>query len=214
MSSKKNGFISVPTELILDTEIPYKAKYLYIILKKHSFDDDLIIKYEKLMSLLKWKDKKSFKKYLLILKVNGYISYEFKKIIELIPLEIKIEFKKPFIKLDRDIINKALDLSNGENIYNHEKGLLLLYYLEYNFNEGWGYSCPSFEEINNILKMDTKRIKEIIWLYHINYICEYTKGYMIGNLKIRNRYVVNNTIYDSFNDKYKKRYKNHKAKPT
>ena len=105
-NNKKTGisYIAIPQNLIYDNNLNTKAKYLYIILKKHAVSDKVNIGYDKLMDSLVWSDKRTLKRYLEILRQYNYIDYEFDRIGKLHSLEMKIEFNKPFIQIDRELV--------------------------------------------------------------------------------------------------------------
>lgn len=217
--STKTSYISIPNELINNSDINIKAKYLYIILKKHSTKHktkvSTLIKYDKLNKSLMWNDKRKLKRYLSILKELNYIKYDFKEINNYIPLEIEFINHKQFIMIARDIVDKTLliniDNSNSKrgDMYYIEKGIVYLYFLEGYYNEYWGYACPSRRELSNIIKTNNSDTTKIIKYYHNNYICEYCQGKVIGEkdkpMRARNRYIPNNIDING-----NKRYMRHK----
>jgi hypothetical protein len=216
--TKSTSYIAIPQKLIYDDNLNTKAKYLYIILKKHSVSDNVNIGYLKLMESLKWTDKRGFKRYLKALKDNNYIEYEFEKVGNSHPLKIKLNFSKPFVQIDRELVDKGLKCITADKdgvIYknNAEKGIIYLYTIEDRYRKDWGYSCPSREDICKILKLNNGRLTKIIKYYHDTYICEYQQGKIIDNSdkeitrRTRNRYQPN------IKDKYgNRRYSNHKPK--
>jgi len=229
MTQNTTSYISIPNKLIYDTKINTKAKYLYIILKKHAINNKVNINYENIMNNLEWSDKRTFKKYLEILKDNNYISYDFTRIVYYLPLKIELIFSKPFVMIARSIVEKILILNISKSYkttdsksthkrtdsFFKEKGLIYLFFIEHLFNIQLGYSFPSRKELTDILKITNKELSHIIKQYHKNHLCEYCQGEILegsessatGIRRTRNRYLPNNILS---NGKY--RYYNHKPK--
>lgn len=224
--TKKVSYISVPMKLIRnntkDNGLNVKAKYLYIILKKLSTNSKVTISYQKLLEELQWTNKKTLKKYLEILKQNNYIDYNFQSIYYYKPLEIKVIQHRPYIMLDRELVNNALYIQIDQdelspkrkrsNLVYRENGIVYLYFLEANYNAEWGYACPNRKELLNVLTLNNSELTQINEYYHKRLICEFKRGKMITNqedktliMRTRNRYIVNKK-----DENGNKRYKKHK----
>jgi len=185
--------VEIPNKLIIDSNLNSRNKYLYIILKMYSIDNKSYLSYVNLMDKLKWRDKRNFKKYLNRLVENNYISNWNTRTRVYDDTPINVSFVKigDNVSVDRKLIAKALDEDSG--IKYREKGLIFLYFIESLHNNKKKYSSPSFRQIQDVLKMDSAKISEIIHYYHDNDICKYRKGWLNpeNGQKIRNRYVVN-----------------------
>lgn len=203
----KTSYISIPNEILLNTDISNKAKYLYMILKSHAMNDSVIISPKKLKESLRWKYNPKLKKALEELKSKNYIYYDFDKIPIHNNMKINLLSAIPFTQIDRELFNKIKEYDF--------KHLILIYVLEYYYNAEWGYSCPSTSQINKVLKCNNKTLKSMIWTLHINYLCEYCQGKRKDNTsfeRFRNRYIPNVIEYNKSDlDKLnERRYKIHK----
>jgi len=210
-NKNKTSYISVPQRLIYDKSkgMCTKAKYLYIILKKHSANNIVKIKYSNLMESLKWTDNRTLKRYLIVLNNFGYIEYKIDstRIYSDNVLELKIVNIKPFILLAREVVEKGLKYDKES--YSREKGIIYLYLMEDKYNEEWGYACPNRKEISDIIGLNNGSVTDIIKYYHDKFLCEHYRGWKneeTGDM-IRSRYLVNNISKDG-----NSRYKKHKRK--
>ena len=202
VANSKVSYIAIPEKLICNRqngkekdkkEINTKAKYLYIILKMVSHNDKVNIYYNNLIKKLGWTDKRTLQKYLKILKDNKYIDYAFDRIVGNSKIEISLKFKKPFIQIDRELLERGIErgIERRENTNKEESnltqaqvenGIILLYYLENKYNSNWGYACPNREEILNVIGINNGGLSKIINYYHSKYICEFCQGEIISNL--------------------------------
>ncbi len=229
----KISYIQMPNNLILDTNLNTKAKYLYLVLKISSTDNISIIYTKTLLKKLQWSDTKTLKKYLTQLKHQGYIQYDFNKLPKHKPMEIKLLPKGYYTELDREIIHKTIEICKAVKIIRYTKDnnnnnikkevladlkedaiiLLYLYEMYYNENFSCGYACPSYEHIYKTLKIRQQNITAINKTLHDNYICKCISGTYHqdddGNIRQHNnRYIPNKIVTEDG----KTRYKRHKVK--
>jgi len=192
----KINYVSIPQSLILSQEIHFKSKYLYIMLKKNSYNSKIKITTKTMMNKLRWKDNRTFKKYLIELLKNNYVlnitKDEINKLSPTSILTLNLQIPTVYIMIDSLLIDKVLLIDK----HTYEKGLIYLYINENFYNSDWGYSCLGYEYFDKLLKMSRKKIKDLIWLYHDNYICEYYRMSCIivddNTIRPKNRYIVNN----------------------
>lgn len=116
----------------------------------------------KLLTKLQWKDSKTIKKHLYILKDLGYIHFEFEgdKIPHKQPMQIEMremEEKEYYTFITSKAIHSIIECS-GES---KEMSIrLYLYYLK-NYHIKNKYAFPSYDEISYDLKMSSKSTKAI-----------------------------------------------------
>lgn len=115
----KISFIQIPNELISDPTISVKATYLYVWLKiLYTYKTKIFSKKPEILRVHTQWTNKLINKYLLELKQNKYIDYNFTNLPKSKPIQIKIlsppeSEKNGFTQVPKDIITQVIDLTSN-----------------------------------------------------------------------------------------------------
>jgi hypothetical protein len=150
--------VNVPISIINNKAIKTFETYLYVCLKQLAINDELNVYTKQLLDILQWKDRKTLKKYLKLLRDKGYISFNFDNLPQCI-FNIN-EVNDEFINIKYSDIEKIKSfLDSGKE---HIIRLAYFYKLRYITNEYTSYStiydCTSIR--NNCVTEYNKIFKE------------------------------------------------------
>lgn len=158
--------IGIPKNLLLGKENKPHEVYLYTILKLFASNNLVSINVSTLMKKLKWKDHRTLKRYLFILKTKKFINFDFETLPKFQPMQIRLTKIKIYTSVSRDTLNKLIDLdcivqNNNKKINLKESILrLYIYYIE-KYNEEYKYAFPSYAGISEEIGLRNENIKAI-----------------------------------------------------
>lgn len=206
--TKKIYSVQVPNILIF-TPKHYNELYLYVILKSINGNKPIDRYSHELLELLQWKDIRTLKKYLLNLKNEGYINYNFDDLPQTSKLHIEKTDIKKFKKLNKNgklsyftqvnikLIHKIIDSTIECKIKQYskknkksatkildlkERSLTLFYYYKSWYNPKMGYSCQAYKQIHKDTGISYEYIKIINKILHKNQLVKVILGDKTKNI--------------------------------